>query len=59
MAKVIKELGRTLYPCPVFRFPKYNEYIQAKDPRKEEKEEFSLLIWGEAFVEKDKKAKVV
>ncbi len=59
MARVIKELGRTLRPCPVFRFPKYNEYIQAKDPRKEEKEEFSLLIWGEAFVEKDKKAKAI
>lgn len=58
MAKVIKELGRTLRPCPVFRFPKYNEYIQASDPRKEEKQEFSLLIWGEAFVEKDKVAAI-
>ena len=58
MAKVIKELGRTRRPCPVFRFPKYNEYIQASDPRKEEKQEFSLLIWGEAFVEKDKVAAI-
>ena len=45
----------TLYPCPLSRFPKMNEYIQSEDPRIDQKREYMLTMYGNAFEQKPTK----
>lgn len=42
----------TLYPCPLSRFPKMNEYIQSEDPLIDQKREYMLTMYGNAFEQK-------
>ena len=51
-AAIIREFGLTLYPCPLSRFPKMNEYIQSEDPLIDQKREYMLTMYGNAFEQK-------